>query len=131
MSIASSPAHAHYSRSNHIHSHRPLVDPILCRIPVPYPTSVSSLASRHGYHKVSQVGICCDTGDVVISGFSRGHSSQFGTFLSWYTFTVTATWASEVDDENRVLIESVVTRNGHPGTRVSNGGHLDNYSSDR
>lgn len=110
---SSSPAYVYRSRSNHIHGHRPPVDSILCRIPVPYPISVSTVASRHGHYEASQDRLRCSSDNVVTSSFSErvrcGHACPGDLRLSWcllrwYSFTVIATYGSKVDGVNEVLI---------------------------
>jgi hypothetical protein len=84
MSTVSIPAYALPSWSNHLHRHRTLVDPIICRISVPHPTGISTYASCHGHLKPSQVCLRCSFDNVVAPSFfervSRNH-----TFVCVYT----------------------------------------------
>jgi hypothetical protein len=59
------------SWGNHLHDHRPLVDPILCRISVPYPTGIFTLASGHGHLKASQVCLRRSIHNIVAPSFSE------------------------------------------------------------
>jgi hypothetical protein len=64
----------------------PPVDSILCRIPVPYPISVSTIASRHGHYEASQDRLRCSPDNVVTSSSSErvrcGHACLVDLRLS-------------------------------------------------
>jgi len=106
MSTVSSPAYAYLSRGDHIHSHCPPVDSILCRIPVSHSASVSTAANRHGYSKASQVCLRCCSDNFVTSSLSErvrcDHTRPVDIhlswcFLRWYSFTVIATCVCTTD----------------------------------
>jgi hypothetical protein len=50
----------------------------LCRIPVPYSTSISTTANRHGHRKASQVRLRCSPDNVVTRGFSERVRCEHG-----------------------------------------------------